>query len=612
MPSDDFNDDFLDTTQWRIVNSLPTDPYTAKIEERNGRLEVYMPPDCPANYLWGVKTLPKRIDDIDVRIDFALGENVRLATFLIGRDNPEPANPAVWYYPHYRILYSGTYHGGYLIIRRADENGVGTSLYEGAIGYQPYLQLRMKVLNNTISFYINNVEYASDDCSWMLSSLGNMGIIEFTTQTENIEALCVFDNYIEKLASTPDPTLHSLEVIMPVNGVVTPWIGTWIYPDQWHVSLYGVAEAMASLQKWILDGLDIPADNPVIINMDTSHTIEPIFYMPPIATIQGVVSDSTTQQPIEGAKVECDGLSTVYTDVYGYYSFENIDAGAYTITVSKPYYVTQSLYVDVSGGGLFTLDLELIPVLLATIQGFVSDIDTGNPIAGALVSCNGFQDITEVDGIYQFAGIEAKQYALTVTTLGYEEGTAIVDASGGGAFSVDFALTQIQVPTATIEGVVSSVETGQPIAGATVKCDGIIDITEVDGSYRFQEVEAKQYVLTVSVLGYQSQSTTIDASLGGIFTQNFTLETGVPPCPADAAYMPNILHPDLRAIRKFRDRCVPSTLKKTYYRYSPLLTPLIINSEKRKRLVKKLIKLFLKMFRRGTTNVALAHGRKTY
>ena len=60
---------------------------------------------------------------------------------------------------------------------------------------------------------------------------------------------------------------------------------------------------------------------------------------PPTANLFGVVTDSVTGQLLSGVKVTINS-TVVYTDTYGYYLFEGLTPGSYTITFEKEGYET--------------------------------------------------------------------------------------------------------------------------------------------------------------------------------------------------------------------------------------------------------------------------------
>jgi hypothetical protein len=69
---------------------------------------------------------------------------------------------------------------------------------------------------------------------------------------------------------------------------------------------------------------------------------------------------------------------------------------------------------------------------------------------------------------------------------------------------------------ATLYGVVTDHETGEPIANASVALapGGKTKTTGTDGSYEFQDLDPAQYTITVQKAGYQTNRKTVTAVVG--------------------------------------------------------------------------------------------------
>ncbi|MBA7558670.1 hypothetical protein ES708_00277 [subsurface metagenome] len=61
---------------------------------------------------------------------------------------------------------------------------------------------------------------------------------------------------------------------------------------------------------------------------------------PGLANLYGKVTDAETGYPLEGVRVSINGLTT-YTNGSGYYGFEGLTPGSYTITFEKEGYETE-------------------------------------------------------------------------------------------------------------------------------------------------------------------------------------------------------------------------------------------------------------------------------
>ncbi len=132
--------------------------------------------------------------------------------------------------------------------------------------------------------------------------------------------------------------------------------------------------------------------------------------------------------------------------------------------------------VTVPAGGTGTANFTL-PVILASVSGKVTDIQTSGAVSGATVTLTnpagtvvGTQT-TGTDGTYAFTGILATQtgqsYTITVAKTGYTTGTAAVTLSLGDALTQDVPLNE----QATLLGLVtdgSQNASGQPLPGVTL------------------------------------------------------------------------------------------------------------------------------------------------
>lgn len=286
---DDFNDGVIHP-QWRIVDGYLFEGGSgATVTEKNGRLEVFMPVGTRAYRPVGLKMREQLdISDLDVTVDVGLSSPVRQVIVVVGQDNPTIENPAFISPNHYRFTYTGTYFNGLLVVKRR-VNGVDQpDIYSANVGYLPYVQMRITVINERIYFYFNGrlLNPAGDDASWLLTLLGGFGIFEVAAQTEGLtDALAVFDNYIEERASAP-PTTYAVTVQEIPEAKLTPPTGTWIYPAGLSVSVF--ADVLTRpLEKWLVDSVEYPPANPLIFALASSVTVKPVVtaFAPPIAPI---------------------------------------------------------------------------------------------------------------------------------------------------------------------------------------------------------------------------------------------------------------------------------------------------------------------------------------
>jgi subtilisin family serine protease len=164
-----------------------------------------------------------------------------------------------------------------------------------------------------------------------------------------------------------------------------------------------------------------------------------------------------------------------------------------------------------------------------TLTGTVTDVATGDPIAGAEVSANDgtrdFGTVTDAAGNYELF-LAAGTYLVTAEAFGYAAGVnpGVVIVTDQTTDS-DFALAAL--PRFTVTGQLTAAEDGAPIAGATVKAvDTPVPpaVTNPNGVYSL-ELPIGTYVLHATANGCtESADAEVTGATGGeTVEQDFVL-----------------------------------------------------------------------------------------
>ena len=148
----------------------------------------------------------------------------------------------------------------------------------------------------------------------------------------------------------------------------------------------------------------------------------------------------------------------------------------------------------------------------AIIGGQVLDSQTLLPIAGATVSVSpsGRSALTDANGNFSIS-VYPGSYTVTASATAYNSASQPVTVAGGQKASISFRLVSI-AGFGSLTGKVVDSATRAAIAGATVTLsDGMIRTTDLNGNFSYAIVLNGTYTVTVSALGYltQSQSVTI-------------------------------------------------------------------------------------------------------
>ncbi|MFM9878344.1 MAG: carboxypeptidase regulatory-like domain-containing protein [Rhodoglobus sp.] len=142
------------------------------------------------------------------------------------------------------------------------------------------------------------------------------------------------------------------------------------------------------------------------------------------STVHGVITDSASGDPIDAAPVNFAGFGTARDDAVttgpdGAYSFSQIPAGLYGLTINVPGYVNKFVTFTLDDDDDLTLDVQ-VTAANATISGTITDTSL-NPVPDGLFvrysldadhNVNG--NTMTVGGGYSFANIGAGAYTISV------------------------------------------------------------------------------------------------------------------------------------------------------------------------------------------------------
>ena len=248
--------------------------------------------------------------------------------------------------------------------------------------------------------------------------------------------------------------------------------------------------------------------------------------------ISGTVTDSVTSQPVAGATVS-DGAGSTPTDATGKYTLTNVVPGTYTITTSASGYTTQSATaVGVSPGATTTENVALVPQP-GSITGTVTDVVTGQPVAGATVSYAGPKSTTgsattATNGTYSFTSLPEGGYSVSASANGYVSWTGSAVVTPGSTTPEPIALTP---QSGGISGrVTSSAGSKGPLAGAVVSYSGPSGTgsttTAADGTYSLTNLVEGGYQVTASATNFAPLTATVPVPAGATAAQSFALAPG--------------------------------------------------------------------------------------
>jgi len=246
--------------------------------------------------------------------------------------------------------------------------------------------------------------------------------------------------------------------------------------------------------------------------------------------IAGTVTDSRSHSPLAGVtvKITPTGNSQV-TGNNGTFQFDNLDVQEYTISFSKPGYQSHEEKVSVKPGLSSTIQINLVP--MSSIAGTVMDSNTQSLLSGVTVKLipGGNSVITGDDGSFHFDNIEAQEYTLSFSKSGYNIYEEKVTVRSGVLSTIQVNL----IPKSSIVGTVMDSKSFFLLAGVSVRLNtiGSSQITDNDGAFRFDNLDAQDYTLSFSRTGYVTKEERITVRAGQTSTIQVTMSeasTSVP------------------------------------------------------------------------------------
>lgn len=260
-------------------------------------------------------------------------------------------------------------------------------------------------------------------------------------------------------------------------------------------------------------------------------------------SIQGVVTDDETGDPISGATVNVYFgsflVASRLTDSVGSYLVGSLPPGNYTLTaIAKDYQSSsQGVFVFTGISTIANFSLEPLP---GSLSGTVEDANTTDPIPGALVIALKDQvllgaSLTDANGKYAISDLAEGNYSVLVFADGYQRGLegAIVESEENTV--VNFSL---ETDRGEIVGTVTDANTTDPIPGAQVEVYNgttLVDsaLTDSSGNYVVQDLPPGFYNVRASATGYQAKTLGATVTNGGTTVVDFALD----PSPGSVAGM---------------------------------------------------------------------------
>ena len=248
------------------------------------------------------------------------------------------------------------------------------------------------------------------------------------------------------------------------------------------------------------------------------------FINPDLGEINGLVIDGDSNLPISGVTVNLGGTAVIssITADNGSFSFDGLEAGAYTIEISFSDYSGLIATTTLPTGK--QIDLGVLALVkgdtptTGSIRGIVTDVDTGSPLANVIISANDLVTQSAFDGSYQFSSVTPALYMLSATLDDYTIAMSDAEVSAGNivVFSPALAANDSPSAKAMLSGTITDAVTGLPLSNVNIQITGATIIqgqTDIQGRYQIESINSGTIQIVTTLGGYNqvnAQITIID------------------------------------------------------------------------------------------------------
>ncbi|TCM97580.1 carboxypeptidase family protein [Paenibacillus sp. BK033] len=207
-------------------------------------------------------------------------------------------------------------------------------------------------------------------------------------------------------------------------------------------------------------------------------------------------------------------IETAFVEVDGSFFINGVSPGEYIISVSSPFFETETVGIAIRAGITTSVQIQLIPQT-ATVIGTVKNSFTSAPVSGGLII------LTDVDGLpidtaftddtgsFIISGIPAGNFAISAVAPGFGTGIAAVVTRSGQTSVAVLLLTPLP---GGVVGFVSDLTNGANIAGAEIRITDATTgavvgtvLSDNGGQYSFPALAPGSYNAIVTASGYAAE-----------------------------------------------------------------------------------------------------------
>jgi len=239
-------------------------------------------------------------------------------------------------------------------------------------------------------------------------------------------------------------------------------------------------------------------------------------FIPPTnpSTVFGTIIDETNNQIISAVNIDINTtpMRQTQSSVNGVFSFNNLQAGTYQLSLSAIGY--QKRTVDINVLENQTLNIGNVKLYRLTtkgiLQGVVTDINSAQPLENAQISITGTNTLnlqTNQQGQY-LSDLDTGEINIEVSLAGYETVTVSATVIAGQTLNFSPALSTSGTPSPTVSqlyGQVINSQTSQPVENATISISNLsTQLSDNNGYFSYTDITPQAVDILISKEGYNS------------------------------------------------------------------------------------------------------------
>jgi len=261
-------------------------------------------------------------------------------------------------------------------------------------------------------------------------------------------------------------------------------------------------------------------DNYFTVSLDTniksnvtllfSPEMQKIASVPDImdSVLFGSIIDNDNNNSLIGVSVALENSSTQLTSSEGSFLFSELSAGSYTLTLSKAGYNKIRILITVDSSenfniGTIRLQKTTEDDLLATLQGKITDRETGLAIKGVTLVAGEKTAITDENGYYIIENLELLYISISTESLDYYPASAMLEVETG--LQANFSPSLRKIPASTLYGTIRDANSSNTLENVLIKVIGneqVQSATNADGTYQITLTKEGEFSIELSKEGY--------------------------------------------------------------------------------------------------------------